>query len=177
MSETRKANVPEATYFATLTVVGWIDVFTRSEYADEIVANLKYCQDKKSLEIFAYVIMSSHLHLLCRRREGLLSDLLRGFKSYTAKKLTKQIADNPFESRKDWLKLCFEYHARLQRQNAEVMFWQKTSHPIEMTTPEMFQQKMDYIHNNPITAGIVTDASYYHYSSANPMSPLKIDDY
>jgi REP element-mobilizing transposase RayT len=70
MSELRKANVPEATYFVTLTVVGWIDIFTRKEYSDEIIKNLAFCQEKKNLEIFEYVIMPSHIHLICRRNQG-----------------------------------------------------------------------------------------------------------
>ena len=57
------------------------------------------------------------------------------------------------------------------------MFWQKTSHPIEVYSPEVFYQKMDYIHNNPIMANIVTDPTHYYYSSANPMSPLKVVEY
>nr|MCU0355935.1 transposase [Cytophagales bacterium] len=144
---------------------------------DELVKNLKHCQARESLEIFAYVIMTSHVHLLCRRTEGLLSELLGRFKGYTAKQIINQIRENQQESRKKWLLQAFAYHAKSQEQNAENMFWQKTSHPIEVITPEMFRQKMDYIHNNPLAAGIVTDPSYYCYSSANPMSPLKMNDY
>jgi len=80
--------------------VGWIDVFTRKEYADIIVQNLEFCQKKKDLAIFAYVIMPSHIHLIVRRNEGLLSDWLRDFKSYTAKQIIKEIESGGFESRK-----------------------------------------------------------------------------
>ncbi|MBS1568102.1 MAG: transposase, partial [Bacteroidetes bacterium] len=87
MSEIRKANVEGATYFVTFTVVGWVDVFTRKELADELVRNIRYCQEHKGMELFAYVIMSNHVHFVLRRREGLLADLLRDFKSFTAKQL------------------------------------------------------------------------------------------
>ena len=93
MSEFRKANIPHATYFVTLTVVGWIDIFTRRDYTDEIIKNLKYCQENKDLEIFAYVVMPSHIHLICRRNKGLLNDLLRDFKSYTAKEILKKVVE------------------------------------------------------------------------------------
>ncbi len=177
MSETRKANVPESTYFVTLTVVDWIDVFSRQDYSDELIKNLHYCQKNKCLEVFAYVVMTSHVHLVCRRTEGLLSDLLRDFKSYTAKRIITQIIDNPQESRKKWLMQSFAYHAKVQEQNAEYMFWQKTNHPTAILSQYVFRQKMDYIHNNPVVAGIVTDPSCYHYSSANPMSSLKMNEY
>lgn len=147
MSELRKANIPSATYFITLTVVGWIDVFTRKEYADEIVKNLKFCQEKKDLEIFAYVIMPSHIHLVCRRNKGLLSELLRDFKSFMAKQLLKLIAENPQESRREWLMYMFKFFANRHAQNSEFMFWQKTNHPTELFSADIIEQKVDYIHN------------------------------
>lgn len=66
MSETRKANVEGAAYFITLTVEGWIDAFTRKELVDELVKNIEYCQRNKGLEVYAYVIMPSHVHDLSR---------------------------------------------------------------------------------------------------------------
>ncbi len=66
MSEYRKT-YEGGLFFITLTVVGWIDVFTRKEYADIIVENLEFYQKEKDLAIFAYVIMPSHIHLIVRR--------------------------------------------------------------------------------------------------------------
>lgn len=86
MSEYRKTT-PDDLYFITLTVVGWVDVFSRKEYKDVLVKNLKYCQQKEGLEIFAYVIMTNHLHLVARRQYGDLTELLGRFKSYTSKKI------------------------------------------------------------------------------------------
>lgn len=67
MSERRKASIEGAAYFLTFTVLGWVDVFTRKVLADEIIKNLHYCQRNKGLRIFAYVIMSNHLHLVVQR--------------------------------------------------------------------------------------------------------------
>jgi REP element-mobilizing transposase RayT len=176
MSELRKANVLEATYFVTLTVVGWIDIFTRKEYTDEIIKNLKFCQQNKNLEIFEYVIMPSHIHLICRRNQGLLNELLRDFKSYTAKQILQLVRDNPQESRKEWLVYMFQFFANRHAQNSENMFWQKTNHPIELYSNKVIQQKVDYLHQNPVAAGIVTEPCYYLYSSACADSPLKVSE-
>jgi putative transposase len=175
MSELRKANT-DAPYFLSLSVVGWIDVFTRSTYADELITNLNYCQSNKGLEVYAYVIMPSHLHLIARRNEGSLNELMREFKSYMAKRILHLIENNPQESRKIWLLYLFRYYARHQKQNAHYQFWQKTSHPIALFSPAVLQQMMDYIHQNPVEAGIVDEAQHYVYSSANPGSPLKVLD-
>lgn len=73
-------------HFVTLQVVEWIDIFTRQKYRDIIINNLDYCQKNKGLEIFAWVIMSNHIHLLIKSEQEELSNILRDFKSFTSKK-------------------------------------------------------------------------------------------
>lgn len=156
MSEFLKANEEGECYFLTFTVVGWIDVFTRREYVDIIFQNLEFCRSNKGLEIFHYALMPSHLHLIARRKQGLLSEVVRDYKSYTAKQLLKAIAENPRESRKEWMLAMFREHARTSAQNSELMFWQKTSHPELLHSPAFFEQKAEYIRNNPVEMGLVT---------------------
>ncbi len=175
MSELRKAQ-NNATYFLTLTTVGWIDVFNRQEYINELINNLKFCQDNKGLELFAYVIMSSHIHLVARREGGKLNELLRDFKSFTAKRIIQLVEDNNKESRKEWMLHLFKYYAKYQKQNTKYQFWQKTNHPIELFSAKVIQQKIDYIHQNPVETGIVNEAQNYIYSSANPFSEIKTID-
>ncbi len=90
----------EGVYFITFATVGWIDVFTRKVYKDILVDNLKYCQEKKGLIIYSWCIMSNHVHLIAVAIEHNLSDILRDFKSYTAKLLIKAIVENA-ESRRE----------------------------------------------------------------------------
>ena len=90
-------------FFITLSVVGWIDIFTRREYADELVDNLNYCSEHKGMKIYSYCIMPSHLHMICSADQLKLSDILRDFKSYSAKRIITLIENNPIESRKEWL--------------------------------------------------------------------------
>ena len=66
MSTKYKATTTEDAYFITITTVGWIDVFTRLNQKYVITNALKYCQEHKGLEIYAWTIMSSHLHLFCK---------------------------------------------------------------------------------------------------------------
>jgi REP element-mobilizing transposase RayT len=115
-------------FLVTLTVVGWIDVFTRREYDDTLIKNLKYCQEKKGLLLYGYCIMSSHLHLIAAAKTGILSHILRDFKSYTAKQLIKQITENTQESRKDWLLFLFKHFAK-NTPNTKIQFWQQHNHP------------------------------------------------
>ena len=173
MSELRKANTGYP-YFITLTVVGWIDVFTRQRYNDIIIKNLLYCVDKKGLELYAYVIMPSHIHLIARSPKENLNEILRDLKSFTAKEIIKLIENEQAESRKEWLLHMFKYHAEFQKQNSGYMFWQKTNHPIELNYPQIIDQKIEYIHNNPVAAGYVNDSASWYYSSACIQSPIKV---
>ncbi|MGV9013483.1 MAG: REP-associated tyrosine transposase, partial [Flavobacteriales bacterium] len=168
----RKANVPEATYFVTLTGDSWVDVFTRKELVDELLKSIRYCQDNKGLELFAYVIMSNHAHFVMRRTEGLLADLLRDFKSYTAKQLLHLIATLPNESRSEWLLRHFNHAGLTSAQNKKFAFWKKDSHPIELYTSEVFDQKVEYIHMNPVISGLVSEPAHYLLSSAHDDGPL-----
>ncbi|MFY0602055.1 MAG: transposase [Cyclobacteriaceae bacterium] len=177
MSELRKANTDHA-YFLTFTVVGWIDLFTRKECCDIIINSMKFCQQNKELEIYAYVIMPSHIHMIARRKNGLMSDLIRDIKSYTAKEIVRFVSEDSRESRKtglatQWLLHMFRYHAKYQKQNKEFQIWQKSNHPIELHSNEVFDQKIEYIHLNPVTSCIVKEPECYVYSSANPESPLQ----
>lgn len=90
MSELRKAH-SDHPFFVTITVVGWIDVFIRNEYCDEIIRNLEYCRTNKRLKIHAYCIMSSHIHMIVSHDKEQLPAILRDFKSYTAKRIIEMI--------------------------------------------------------------------------------------
>jgi len=51
-------------YYLTFSNCRWVDVFTRKIYRDIVIESFAYCQKHKGLELFAYVIMSNHIHLL-----------------------------------------------------------------------------------------------------------------
>ena len=86
----RNASTDEL-YFVTLTVTNWIDVFTRRIYNDLIIENLTWCQQNKKLNIYAYVIMTNHIHLVANVTEGSLGDVLRDFKTFTSKNYSKRL--------------------------------------------------------------------------------------
>ena len=84
-----------AVHFVTFTVHQWVDVFTRNEYKDILLESLRFCQERKGLEIYAWVIMTNHIHLIIGSREGKLSDIIRDFKKYTSVQVIKAIEQNP----------------------------------------------------------------------------------
>ncbi len=174
----RRISDDDSLYFLTITVVDWVDVFTRNEYKQWLAEQIAYCQKNKGFELFAYVIMTNHLHFVARMNEGLsMSDFLRDFKSYTGKKLIEKISNNSAESRKEWMLSHFASHGQKNALNKEWQFWQNGSHPTSLYSNEVIQQKIKYIHENPVRAGFVAEANEYFYSSACPHSPIKVIEY
>ncbi|MEO6284381.1 MAG: transposase [Dyadobacter sp.] len=161
-------------FFVTMTVVGWIDVFTRKKYADEIIKNLNYCIEHKGLEVYEFCIMSNHLHLICSVKDGEVGKVIRDFKSFTAKEIIRLIDENPQESRKEWLLYMFRYFAKGSSPKCEFQFWQHHNHPISLVSKRFILQRTRYIWNNPVKAGIVSEPQHYIYSSANPDTELKL---
>jgi REP element-mobilizing transposase RayT len=172
MSELRKANY-DALFFVTLTVAGWVDVFSRRQYADIVIGALQYCQAYKGLEIYGYVLMTNHLHLLAAQQQGELNKVLGHFKSYTGKEILRSIEEQP-ESRREWMLMVFRYHARYKSNYKTYYFWQETNHAIDCYSWQLAVQKLDYMHENPVRAGYVAQPQDWLYSSAHPRSPLKV---
>jgi putative transposase len=154
-------------YFVTMTVVDWVDVFTRKAYRDLLLDSLRFCQQHKGLEINAYVIMTNHVHLIGQSTGDVpLSNILGDFKKFTAKAVLKAIRENGEESRKEWMLPRFAYRGPTNKKQRTYQFWKEGNHPIELYTLPVITQKIRYIHQNPVKAGWVWQAKHYPYSSA-----------
>ena len=155
-----------ATYFLTFTVEDWIDIFTRKEYKVVIADSLNYCIENKGLEVFAWCLMSNHIHLVCRAKEDYrISDIIRDFKKFTAKTILKMIEKEP-ESRKEWMLYRFKDAGKFDNRIKTYKFWQETNHAILPDQTRLIEQRINYTHENPVRAIIVYRAEDYLYSSA-----------
>lgn len=153
-------------YFLTLTVIEWIDIFTRPIYKQVIIESLSYCQKEKGLILYAWCVMSNHIHLIAEAKEGKkLSDILRDFKKHTSKKILQAIKEYP-ESRRDWILNIFKYAGRYNKKIKHYKFWQNGNEAKEIHSNEFMEQKLEYIHMNPVIAEIVEFPEDYLYSSA-----------
>lgn len=171
MSTGYKISEPNGLYFLTFQIVGWVDLFTRQVYKDIAIESLKYCQENKGLNLFAFIIMSNHMHLLAQSSTSDLSGFIRDFKNFTSSKFIEIIDNENIESRRDWLKVVFKYHGKFKNKQ-EYQIWTHENHPEEIYSQKSIEQKIDYIHNNPVRAGIVTKPEDYIYSSARNYTNL-----
>jgi putative transposase len=166
MSRKYKFHNLSGIYFISFATVNWIDVCTRQIYFDVFVDSLSYCRNKKGMDVFAYCIMPSHVHLVFRSTNNDPSGLIRDLKGFTARKLLKAIKENPQESRKEWMFQLFKKAGNKNSNVTNYQFWQQHNKPIELWSEKVIQQKIDYIHNNPVESGFVTEAIEWKYSSA-----------
>lgn len=155
-------------YLITCTVVRWIDIFSRKDYKDIVIDSLRYCQQRKGLELAAFCLMTNHLHLIVRAAEDKrLSDILRDFKKFTSGQIITRLLTHPQESRRDWLQWLFADEGRQNPNNQYYQVWQQRSHAVELTSPGMVAQRLRYVHDNPVRAGICYCPEDYLYSSAS----------
>ncbi len=176
MSRTYKFADPEGLYYITFATVGWIDVFTRKVYKNILIDSLKFCQKEKGLLLYAYIIMTNHMHLVAKSKDKFnLSDTIRDFKKFTSKQVIKAIEQNPEESRKEWMLRMFRKAGQYNKNNQVYQFWRQDNHPIELYSNAVIDQKINYIHDNPVEEGIVLNPKDYLYSSARNYAGLEAE--
>ena len=171
-----------ALHFVTFTIVDWVDVFTRKSYRDLIIQALNFYIGKRKLQVYGYVIMSNHIHaLLLQPGEFKLSDTIRDLKKFTARNIIERIQQEP-ESRREWIMHRFSWNASKRNNVAEYQVWTHENHAEEIWSRKFFEQKLRYIHENPVRAGLVAKPEDWLYSSASdmlttmPLVKIKQDD-
>ena len=171
-SENYRVENQNAVYFLTFTVTDWVDVFTRLNYRNIIVESLDYCRKNKGFKLYAWCLMTNHIHLVCSVDQPFrMTDFIRDFKQFTAKKVLHDIQTLP-ESRRDWMLYRFEFAGKFDNRIEKYRFWQDKSHPVELPTNEMIDQRIHYIHQNPVRTGLVARDEDYLYSSARNYAGL-----
>ena len=166
MSRNYKFHNQSKPYFITFTIVNWIDVFTRRVYKDILVSSINHCINEKGLIVYAWVILTNHVHMVIGTRGEKMENIVRDLKKHTSKAIINEIRENSVESRKEWMLWMFERAGRKNSNNVNFQFWQQHNKPIELDSNEIINQKVDYLHNNPVKDGFVFEPFEYRYSSA-----------
>lgn len=142
-------------YFATFTVVDWADVFTSDKYFEVLIDSLEYCQSHKTLHIYGYVLLTNHMHILFSASDAIA--FIRDFKKFTTQACKSLLQD-------DHRKYLLEV---LQSKEKQFQLWQSTNYPRQIESDHFFEQKLTYIHNNPVLKGYVISPEDWQYSSAS----------
>lgn len=160
-------------YFVSFATVHWIDIFVRPEYTEILLDSLRYCQKEKGLEVYAWCILPSHVHLIIGTIDKPMQDILRDLKSFTSGKLREAIQTNPKESRREWIIWMMERAGNRNGNNKGWQLWQQHNQPIELSDNVLLDQKLDYLHMNPVVSGFVSEPEHWNWSSALDYSGSK----
>jgi len=157
---------PNDIYFITNSIINYIDLFTCNEYSEIIIDSLNHCSREKGLNVHAWCLMPGYLELIASaQQEQTFADIMRDFKKFTSKKITKtiQLID---ENRKDWLLDKFEFAGRYNTKIKDYKVWQDGYNPVRCFSPDFLRQKIDKVHHCPVKEGFVWEPQHYALSSA-----------
>ncbi len=117
--------------------------------------------------------MTNHVHMIIGTKQENMQDILRDLKKHTSKTIINAIKENPQESRKEWMLWMFERAGNKNGNNTHYQFWQQHNQPIELFDNKILDQKLNYLHYNPVKDGFVREPHDYYYSSAVDYSGSK----
>jgi REP element-mobilizing transposase RayT len=166
MSERFKVKDQEENYFITMTIVDWIDLFTRDRYIHLLEDSMNYCIEQKGLVVYVYVIMPSHVHMIIGSKKLGINIIIRDLKKFTSKAFIGAIKE-PGESRSEWLLDIFSLHAKKSKRHTNFKVWKDGFHPKIMDRTTKLEAAFNYIHYNPIEAGYVKNEQDWIHSSAS----------
>ena len=150
--------------FVTITIIDWVDLFIRPIYFKILDDSLNYCIANKGLKVHAYVYMSSHIHMIISSNTDELQDIIRDFKKFTSKELIKAIKEYP-ESRREWLLNKFSYAACRIKKGKNYKVWKDGFHPVLLDNHIKIEQRVNYIHYNPVASEMVYHERDWRHSS------------
>ena len=165
------------THFLTITVIEWIDIFTKPQYSQIIIDSLKYCRENKGLLLYEFIVMTNHLHLIAKAKEGnKLSQIISDFKKHTTREILKELEK---DNRKYILNLIKNSFAKKKDYQSQI--WQRENYPEAITSEKFLKEKTIYLYNNPVKKGYVASPEYWLYSSArnrilNDNSIIELDN-
>jgi REP element-mobilizing transposase RayT len=151
-----------ALYFVTFTIVDWLPIFVDEEPCKVVTDSLNYCRKQKHLRTNAFVIMPTHLHAIVFDSESdseRLNRTLADMRKNTGQQLSRYCLSN--------MPSCFgRTLRRAAGKDRQHRLWQGGIHAEAIYTRPFYQEKLDYIHANPVRKGLVRDAHQWRFSSA-----------
>ncbi|HKZ67527.1 MAG TPA: transposase [Chitinophagaceae bacterium] len=150
--------VTEYPQFITATNLEWKKLLQPEKYKNIIINSLRFLVQHKRITLFAFVIMDNHVHLIWQMQPDIDPEAVqRDFLKYTAQRIKSDLEKNHQQ-----VLASFKVDAK----DREYQFWERNALSIELRTDKVFRQKLDYLHWNPVKAGLCQLPEEYHYSSA-----------
>ncbi len=146
--------------FFTATILEWKSLLKDDSYKDIIIDSLRFLKNEGSIVVYAFVIMPNHIHLIWQIQDGFKQDKIQmRFLRFTAQQFKFRLVDTTDSRLNNYF---------VNAKDREYQFWERNALSIDLWTPEVFMQKVDYIHSNPLQQKwrLADLPENYKYSSA-----------
>ena len=144
--------------FYTATILDWKPLLKQDKYKEVVIKSLRFLVFQKRINLYAFVIMSNHIHLIWQPILVYTPDKIQhSLMSFTAHEFKKDLQQNHPE-------VLSEFKVNVP--DREYQFWERNALGIDLFDEEVFIQKLEYVHSNPLKAGLCTMPDAYYYSSA-----------
>ena len=145
--------------FYTATILNWKHLLKPDKYKDIIISSLSFLVIEKRIQVFGFVIMSNHIHLIWRMmNDSTPSNVQQSFMKFTAQMMIKDLRRNH--------PLVLE-HFFVGAADRKYQIWERNPLSIELRSEKVLMQKLLYMHENPVKAGLCLTPESYLYSSAS----------
>lgn len=150
--------ITEYPQFFTATNLEWKPLLQADKYKDIITGSMDFLVKDKRVTLYGFVITSNHMHIIWQMLSGIKRDAVqRDFLKFTAQKIKKDMV----RYRREEL-LQFKVNA----EDRKFQFWERNPLSVDLWSREVLIQKLNYLHQNPVRAGLCKTAEEYKYSSA-----------
>lgn len=144
--------------FITATCLEWKPLIQSDTHKEIVIDSLRYMTTKAWVRIMGFVLMNNHFHLIWQivgdhRR----MNVLRDFMKYTGQRILTSFKEN---------EPSIAEGLRVNTSDRKYQIWERNSLGISLTKERFLVQKLNYIHNNPVKAGMCKYPEDYKYSSA-----------
>jgi putative transposase len=145
-------------HFFTATILEWMHLLKADQYKNIIINSLDFLVQNHRVAIYGFVLMSNHIHLEWHIAEGhKRENVQRDFLKFTA-----QMIKADMERHHPLLLEKFRVNAK----DRKYQIWERNPLSVELYSQKVMWQKLNYMHSNPVRAGLCTESWDYKYSSA-----------
>jgi len=144
--------------FFTATCLNWQPLLKQEKHKEIVMDSLKFLVAENRIWLYGYVIMINHVHMLWRKQDAWVDkSVQQQFLKFTAQQIK-------FNLIKHYPQELVKYKST--QADRQYHFWERRPYKATMFTRQIVEQKLDYMHDNPVKAGLCELPEDYEYSSA-----------
>ena len=151
--------------FYTATILEWQKLLKPNKYKQIIVNSLAFLVKENRTKIFAFVIMDNHIHFIWQGTKlHSLKHSQLSFMKYTAQQIKFDLE---------------KYHPNVlpyfivEAKDRKYQFWERNALSVDIMSSDVFIQKLNYIHKNPVRAKLCVIDTDYKYSTAKHYNEMQ----